>query len=88
MYKLGDRLLVLSHNHGWGYEDRIGQIGEVVEIDGTSIKLVFKTEQDDLTFGWFLFKNVVYAADVSTDMTVEKAVDFLITKGYTVQLSD
>lgn len=89
MYKVGDEVTVLSgDSHNW--QNRIGQRGLIKRVDNRdcTVNVHFSTKDGRWEDGWFLFSEVSFVTSTNdAQITVEKALDFLTSQGYTVSLS-
>lgn len=89
MYKVGDEVTVLSGNSHGG-QNRVGQRGLIKRVDNRdcTVNVHFSTKEGGWEDVWFLFSEVSLVTSTNdAQITVEKALDFLISKGYTVSLS-
>lgn len=84
-YKIGQEVVITGHG-GFGYHNRIGQKGKIDIVDEVSVLVKFDTPEEGtrLTDGWFYFDAVTPINSAPIEITVESAINFLISKGYQV----
>lgn len=82
-YKIGQEVVITGRG-GHGYENRIGQKGKIDIVDEISVLVKFDTPEKDTGFtdGWFYFNAVTPINSAPIEITVESAINFLISKGY------
>lgn len=82
-YKIGQEVVITGPG-GFGYNNRIGQKGKIDNVDEDSVLVKFDTPDEHIGFtdGWFYFDAVAPVNSAPIEITVESAINFLISKGY------